>query len=236
MKKVIVVGLTAIFLAVAISPAVRPAAAQTVVVVEAPWLGPGSPWFWHNNAWYYNGILYGFYGGLYGWRPFGSVTNVVVESPTYYYNNPKWSGWVQRNPQHLHNWQNQYHGGMRNPHYVPPAHNGPGHHAHGPQYQGPNHQGPNRGQGNPVAGPAHHNPTPVAGPARVQGQPIAGPARTAAFQPRNQSQSHPGQVQNVPPQGHGGQQMHQQHHAKPPAQCKPTRQSSKSSSSSSKKK
>jgi hypothetical protein len=233
MKKILVVGLAALFLAVAFSPAVRPASAQTVVVVGAPWLGPGSPWFWYNNAWYYNGILYGYYGGMYGWRPFGSITNAVVEYPTYYYSNPKWGAWVHRNPQHLHNWQHQYHGGMRNPHYVPPAHHGPGPQgpqAHGPQY----HQGPQGGQAKPVAGPAHLNATPVAGPARVQGQPLAGPARTAAFQPQNQFQSHPGQVQNVQHQGHGSQQIHQQPHAQPRTQSKSA--PARSSGSSSKKK
>ena len=206
------VGLSVILLMASMSfGVVCPASAQTVMVVEAPWLGPASPWFWYNNAWWYNGVLYGFYGGAYGWRPYGSITNVVVEQPAYFYNNPKWGSWAQRNPQHGQRWQQQYHGGMRNPNYHPPV----GEHHLGQHQEHPGdvgHAGHFQGQPQASHGQTPNQPGPVAGPAHspyVQGQqmtqrtPIAGPSHSPYVQSQQQQQSRQPQVN----QGHQGQPM-----------------------------
>jgi hypothetical protein len=215
-------GLSLILMAVAFQPTMATQVnAQTIIVVQNPWLGPGSPWYWWNNAWWYNGVQYGFYGAAYGWRPYGSITNVVVEQPAHYYNNPQWDRWNHSHPDHVQHFHQQYHGGIRNPNYKPTA--VPGQRAnpyqgqHGqPQFHQAQHPGqPQMHSGQPQM---HEQPQMHSGQPQMHERPQM---HSGQPQVHEQPQMHSGQPQmHERPQMHPGQQAHvqQAHHSSKPAQ------------------
>ncbi len=261
MKKLLIAGLSALLLVASFSPMVPTASAQ-MVVVGAPYLGPMSPWYWHNRAWYYDGIMYGYYGPGYEWAPYGSVNNVVVQQPAHYYNNPQWDSWANRHPEYGQHWQQQYHGGIRNPDYRPTANSAhppwhdqkgvagqehrPGTDPHTPLAGPGQHQvaGPGNNQGHALAGPgAHGTGTPVAGPANsapatgFHGNTMTPVARTPIAGPAHSMQAQQVMARQAQSGGRPGQPG-QQPGAHPGGKCAPApaKKSSSSSSSSSKKK
>lgn len=260
MKKLLIAGLCA-FLMVASFSMAPPSSAQ-MVVIGAPYLGPMSPWFWFNHNWYYNGVMYGYYGPGYEWAPYGSVTNVVVQQPAHYYNNPQWDSWANRHPEYGQHWQHEYHGGMRNENYHPTANSTrpPWHdqkgvagqeHRPGTDPHTPVAGAGNHGSGNPIAGPGNHGPgNPIAGPANSTSAtgfhgnamtpartPIAGPTHSIQAQQTMAHQAQNGGQPGGQPgmSGHPGGNSCSAPHVNKPAPAKNTSSSSSSSSSSKKK-